>query len=64
VVGAVVSAALMLAILVQDHHPKAVYLTEEADFLSWSGLYFLPGGAGASFREVLEEFFRRALTIV
>jgi hypothetical protein len=30
VVGAVVSAALMLAVLVQDRHPRAVDLTEEA----------------------------------
>jgi hypothetical protein len=30
VVGAVVSAALMFAVLVQDRHPKAVDLTEEA----------------------------------
>jgi hypothetical protein len=31
VVGAVVSAALMLAVLVQDRHPKAADLTEKAE---------------------------------
>jgi hypothetical protein len=50
VLGAVVSAALMLAVLVQDRHPKAVDLTEKA--VQAGGDLLLNANSGMVFKDV------------